>query len=170
MLHNPSRPPCATQISGRRLAHFKKPAVHRAFLAADLIRGDVILHRPTVKQAAELAGVSTSYVTAALKADFYRRLSVLQGCEPLIRSKSKAKAKPETLGERLARATAGERTEAAREIGVSVAIRSAVDSASRPRSRSTATRSRKWRDPIRSCRHCGQIPNLFSDRVSGCGG
>jgi hypothetical protein len=120
MLHKPSQTPCATLISGRRLAHFKKPAVHCAFLAADLIRGDVVLRRPTVKQAAELAGVSTSYVTAALKADFHRRLSVLQGCEPLIRSKSKAKAKPETLGERLARAAAGKRIEAPREVGVGV--------------------------------------------------
>jgi hypothetical protein len=94
MLHNPSRPSCATLISGRRLAHIKRDAVERAFLAADLVRGDAVLRLPTIGQAAELAGVCTSYVTAALKANIYRRLSVLQGCEPLIRSKSKAKSKP----------------------------------------------------------------------------
>ena len=116
MLHNPSQVPCATQISGRRVAHIKRNAVHRAFLAADLVCGYVVLRKPTTKQAAELLKVSPAYVRAAIKADIYKRLSVLQGCEPLI--KSKPKAKPETLAARLTRATPAERAAAALEVGV----------------------------------------------------
>jgi hypothetical protein len=105
------------RIAGRGLAHLKRNAVERAFMGADLVRGDVVLSKPTIKQAAELLKVSPAYVQATIKTDIYRRLSVLQGCEPLIRSKAK---KPETLAERFARATPAERVAAARQVGVGV--------------------------------------------------
>jgi hypothetical protein len=129
MLDNPSRVPSATPISGRRVAHLKRTAVYRAFLAADLVRGQVVLRKPTIGQVAQLLKVSPTYIQAALKSDIYKRLSVVHGCEPLIQSEPKAKpASPfagssrwsESLAEHLARSTAAERAAAAREVGADV--------------------------------------------------
>jgi hypothetical protein len=118
MLDNLSRVPCATPVTGQSISHLRYNAVERAFAGADFVRGRIVLHHPTIKQAADLFRVSPSYIEAALKADIYKRLSVLQGCEPLIPPKPKLKNKPETLAERLVRATPAERVMAAREIGV----------------------------------------------------
>jgi hypothetical protein len=63
MLNNPSQVPYATHVSGRRVAHLKRNAVYRAFLAADLVRGQVVLRKPTIKQAAELLKVSPASST-----------------------------------------------------------------------------------------------------------
>jgi len=116
MLNRPSQALPATQVSGRRVAHFKRTTPERAFIAADLVRGRIRLAAPTVGQAALLLKVCPAYVQAALRADADKRYSVLSGYEPLIRTKPKAK--PETLAARLARATPAERAAAAREVGV----------------------------------------------------
>jgi hypothetical protein len=113
MLDNTSLDHCATQVSGRRVAHLKRNAAERAF-----VRGEVLLRKLTITQAAELLKVCPAYVQAALKADAYKRFSVVQGCEPLIPSKPKAKS--ESLAARLMRATPAERVAAAREVGVGV--------------------------------------------------
>jgi hypothetical protein len=68
MLYDPKRNG-TTVVQGRALAHRKHrklTASQRAVLAADLVRGDATL-RPSIAQAATLAGVSTSYVRLALK-------------------------------------------------------------------------------------------------------
>jgi hypothetical protein len=83
MLDSISNSHSATHVSGRRVAHLKRNAVYRAFLAADLVRGQVVLRKPTIKQAAELLKVSPAYANAAIKAaDAHKRLMVLHGYEP----------------------------------------------------------------------------------------
>jgi hypothetical protein len=117
MLNNTSYAYGATQLHGRRVAHIKRNARQRAFLAADLVGGRVRLTGLTVGQAAALLKVSPTYVEAAIKAtDDGCRLKVLRGYRPLVLSKPKKT--PETLAARLARATPAERAAAAREVGV----------------------------------------------------
>jgi hypothetical protein len=48
-------------VTGRYLAHNKLGRVERAFLASDLVNGDKRLIRPTIRQAAMLAGVNATY-------------------------------------------------------------------------------------------------------------
>jgi hypothetical protein len=116
MLDSLSPFPNATRLTGRRVAHFKRSATERAFLAADLVTGRAQLAKPTIGQAAALLKVSPSYVDAALKAAANgERLKVLQGYQPLIRSKPKLGS----LGAHIARSSPAERLKAAREIGVS---------------------------------------------------
>jgi hypothetical protein len=56
-------------LTGQSLAHAIVPyltAVQRAFVAADLHRGDKVLTEPTVTQSAMLTRVSTTYVHRAV--------------------------------------------------------------------------------------------------------
>jgi hypothetical protein len=63
----------------------KRNAVGRAFTAADLVNGVVTLVRPTITQASWLAGVSCTYVDAALAIDDPDlRTLILEGHVPLI--------------------------------------------------------------------------------------
>jgi hypothetical protein len=54
-------------VTGRYLAHNKLGRVERAFLASDLISGDKRLVKPTIGQAAMLAGVNSTYAWWASK-------------------------------------------------------------------------------------------------------
>jgi hypothetical protein len=81
------------QVSGRHLAHVRKMTkVQRAFLGADLARGVIKLDHPTIKQVAALAGVSTSYVHAALVATPIERREIERGWRPLKVAAAKAPA------------------------------------------------------------------------------
>jgi hypothetical protein len=66
-------------VTGRNVAHKPRSAGARAFLAADLIRGKVVLERPTITQACAIVGVSYPYVKAALEAAPAERLDVERG-------------------------------------------------------------------------------------------
>jgi len=56
-------------FTGRELAHCHFSVSERAAIAAWLVQGRVHLVKPTIKQAAALAGVSVPYVQAALRLD-----------------------------------------------------------------------------------------------------
>jgi hypothetical protein len=116
MLYSPVYSP-ASSVSGRQIAHGKGNAVQRALLAADIVRGKVALHRPTMGQAASLLKVCPSYVAAAVAIgdDIDARIAVLRGRRPLI--VPPVKAEPETLAKHFSRASKAERVEAARELG-----------------------------------------------------
>jgi hypothetical protein len=87
--------------------------VQRAFEAADAYRD------PTIRHLAALAGISPSYVKAALKVDFTTRLQILNGNEPLVPNGNR-KLDAESLTARYRRASQAEKLETATEIGVDV--------------------------------------------------
>jgi hypothetical protein len=69
--------------------------VEKAFLAADLVRGQVVLRKPTIKQAAELLRVSPAYVAAvAIGDDDKARSAVLRGPPPLVMPLVKSEPPP----------------------------------------------------------------------------
>ncbi len=70
-------------VTGRYLAHNKLGRVERAFLASDLISGDKRLVRPTIKQAAMLAGVNATYAWWASKQEI-NRSDIEAGYLPLV--------------------------------------------------------------------------------------
>jgi hypothetical protein len=102
------------------VAHIKRRAVERAFLAADLVCDRVRLIKPTIGQAAVLLKVNRRYVAAAaaIGDDNIKRGVIVRGRRPLITPP--VKSEPETLAAHLARSTPTERLEAARKIGVGV--------------------------------------------------
>jgi hypothetical protein len=104
-------------ITGRGIARSDHSKPARAFLAADLHLGHVVLTAPTIVQSALLAGVSRNCVHQALNvSDPKTRKRVITGELSLW-----AAAKPandETLAAHLARSSPEEWVEAARAIGV----------------------------------------------------
>jgi hypothetical protein len=73
----------AAPISGRYLAHNRHDHVAHAFFAGDLVLGKTQLVRPTVTQAAVLAGVNRAYVHWALKRQA-ERAAIEAGLIPLV--------------------------------------------------------------------------------------
>jgi hypothetical protein len=73
----PAQPP--RSVTGQNIARKPRSAGARAFLAADLIRGKVVLEKPTIGQACAIAKVSYLYVKAALEATPTERLQVERG-------------------------------------------------------------------------------------------
>jgi hypothetical protein len=93
MLYRPTLPDAtasSTTITGRSLARQlrHRSKTKRAFWAADFHRGTLRPCSLTVKQAAALAEVSQTYVTAALAASLGERLDILAGDRPLIKAKA----------------------------------------------------------------------------------
>jgi hypothetical protein len=84
----------ATAITGRNLAHGKRTAQQRAFVAAGLVSGRIILTPFTGTQAALVCDVNYSHIAEVL------------GRRPT-----------ESLAAHIARSTPIERAEAAREVG-----------------------------------------------------
>jgi hypothetical protein len=94
MLHVPTAQldatPCVEPIpvvSGRNIAHSSRTTVQLAFVAADLCLDRVRLVPPTIKQAANVVGVSYGYARAATHIAYCRpdmRLAVENGRRPLI--------------------------------------------------------------------------------------
>jgi hypothetical protein len=74
---------------------------------------------PTIKRLAALAGVSTTYLKAALKANWTMRLAVMNGETSLVPN-GKSIDPAETLTAHFSRCSPTEKLEAAREIGVDV--------------------------------------------------
>ncbi len=107
-------------ISGRDIAHGKRTAAERSFLAANLHRNRTVLFSPTVKQCAALVGVCVPYVAAAvaIAKDYAKREAVLAG-EVTLLDAAKALTS-ESLAEHFARATPTEWLDAARVIGPAV--------------------------------------------------
>ena len=66
-------------VTGRWLAHAKLTATERAFLAADIVAGRVVVVNPTLKQAACQAGVSAVYAAAARDATPAEREAIESG-------------------------------------------------------------------------------------------
>jgi hypothetical protein len=66
-------------VTGRNIAHAVRDAGARAFLAADLVRGTVVLEKPTIVQACEITGVWYPYVRAALLATPAERFEIERG-------------------------------------------------------------------------------------------
>jgi hypothetical protein len=104
-------------IRGRSLAHGKRSATERAFVAADLHRNRIDLISPTVKQAAALANVCVPYVTAAVFVadDQALREAVLAGEVSLFDAVRSNAA--ESLVAHFRRSSVEEWRECAREIG-----------------------------------------------------
>jgi hypothetical protein len=69
------------RVTGRNLAHAHRTATARAFLAADIKRGVVIIEGPTDTQLAAICRVSVPYVRAACRVadNPDRRADALQG-------------------------------------------------------------------------------------------
>jgi hypothetical protein len=72
-------------VSGQSIAHTipHLNAVRRAFIAANLHRGDEVLIRPTIPQAAALLRVSATYVNCALRRE-QQRVLIEDGVLPLM--------------------------------------------------------------------------------------
>ena len=64
-----STPSVPAEFTGRELAHCHFSASERAVIAAWLVQERIHLVKPTIRQAAALAGVSVPYVQAALRLD-----------------------------------------------------------------------------------------------------
>jgi hypothetical protein len=73
----------AAPISGRYLAHNRHDHVAHAFFAGDLVLGKTQLVKPTVTQAAFLAGVNRAYVHWAIKRQD-ERAEIEAGLIPLV--------------------------------------------------------------------------------------
>jgi hypothetical protein len=73
----------AVPVSGRFLAHNHHDRVAHAFMAADLVGGRTHLVRPTVTQAAFLAGVNRAYAHWAIKRQD-ERAAIESGLIPLV--------------------------------------------------------------------------------------
>jgi hypothetical protein len=73
----------ATPISGRYLAHNRHDHVAHAFFAGDLVLGNTRLVKPTITQAAFLAGVNRAYVHWAIKRQA-ERAEIEAGLIPLV--------------------------------------------------------------------------------------
>ena len=97
MLYRPhTEEATATQVTGRYLAHNKRPAVKRALLAADLLMKRAVITAPTIEQAACICRVSKTYVRAAFDVAHsqpHLRGSVEHGVLPLIEA-ARGKPKP----------------------------------------------------------------------------
>ena len=119
MLYRPLSTSAIPEITGRNIAHGKRNAIRRAFLAADLVCGRVRFVRWTVRQAAAITGVCEQYVAAAVAVgdDRNSRIDILTGHRPLIPPPSK---ELESLADHFSRSTAAERIAAARKIGAGV--------------------------------------------------
>lgn len=118
--HSTSPRPVASPfpvITGRNLAHGKRSALERAFVAADLHLGRAEMVYPTIRQCAHLAHVCVPYVAAAVAIanDQAARAAVLAG-DCTITEAAKAVA-PESLAEHFARATPSEWLKCARMVG-----------------------------------------------------
>lgn len=81
MLYNPNPPAVNLTLSirGRALAHGKRSARQRAGLAAQLVAGNISLARPTMSQAATLAGADVIYVRRAFKLDLNGHAALAAG-------------------------------------------------------------------------------------------
>jgi hypothetical protein len=106
-------------ITGRNLAHVRRTAVEKAFIAASFHFNRLTLIDPTIKQSALLAGVSIPYVAAAIALVF--RKAVLQQ-----RALHAVNTAVEPFGDRLKRATPEELLEAARVLGPDRVLHSMV--------------------------------------------
>ena len=104
-----------SSVTGRNVAHGRRTAVERAFLAADLHLGRVNLVKPTVKQVAAMLTVSQAYVAAAkaVAHDERGRDAVLAGRVPLL-----VASWSESLAERYLRASPAERVNLTQTAGV----------------------------------------------------
>jgi hypothetical protein len=80
-------------VTGRSVAHMKRPAQYRAALAARLVDGRVVLSPLTISQASVICRVSYPLIAAAL-------------------------GRGESLAEHIARSTPAQQAEAAKVIGV----------------------------------------------------
>ena len=61
MLFNPKSPfNQPSTITGRNVAHGRRTPSQRAAIAAELVSGEIVFIKPTLKQAAALFGVSVS--------------------------------------------------------------------------------------------------------------
>jgi hypothetical protein len=101
--------------------HRVTPKVRWAFEAADAYRA------PTIKRLAAIAGVSTTYLKAALKVDFVTRLAILDGQEPLVPNGNGKSINPESLTARYRRASQAEKLELATEVGVNTIWNEMID-------------------------------------------
>ena len=73
----------AIPVRGRFLAHNHYDRIGRAFLAADLVTGVTVLVKPTLVQAAFLAGVNRNYAGWAVKR-LANRAEIENGLTPLV--------------------------------------------------------------------------------------
>src|SRR5262249_41965292 len=78
MLYAPAIPP-ATPIRGRSLRRKPGTARQRAAIAAQLVAGELTLTRPTIGQAATLAGATVVYTRLALRLDGTGRSELAAG-------------------------------------------------------------------------------------------
>ena len=90
-LSPPGAPPSSPKVvRGRCLPLFKLGKAQRAVLGAELKEGSVVLTDMSVRQIAAVVGVSTGYITAALKSSPLQREGVRRGLRPLIEPHAKA--------------------------------------------------------------------------------
>jgi hypothetical protein len=80
------------QVSGRNLAHGKRTPVERAFLAADIAAGRVVVVNLTARQVATMLKTNQVYVDAARRLSHAERSAVLDGLRPLIIKPAKRSA------------------------------------------------------------------------------
>jgi hypothetical protein len=73
--------PPTTRISGRSLVHRQLDARQRACLAAGVLDGTSQFD-PSVKQLADIFGVSIPYIMTARKLSLGKRIAILRGWDP----------------------------------------------------------------------------------------
>jgi hypothetical protein len=114
MLFNPKSH--SSSITGRNVAHGRRTPSQRAAIAAEIVKGDIVLVEPTLKQAAELLDVSVPYIRTALSATSAERTALAQG--DLLISQLLNPSCPDQLILTWNAATDSERVEFAQRIGV----------------------------------------------------
>jgi hypothetical protein len=84
-------------FTGRNVAHARRSKTKRAFLALDIARGDVVVVRPTMTQAARLVGVNLGYVHKAARMTAAERYAVQHGCRKIYQKPLALPAPMETV-------------------------------------------------------------------------
>jgi hypothetical protein len=115
MLFSPKHNPTSIPTTGRAIARRRRSTSQRAGLAAQLVAGEVVLTKPTIKQVAGLLRVNRHYVREALKATTDRRANLVSGRLTVPQLKSSA---CDLLVRDWNTATDADRIEFARRVGV----------------------------------------------------
>jgi hypothetical protein len=110
----PSLVKTAIEITGRNLAHTYRTADERALVGIDLVNGELVLVRPTMRQVAMILKVPPFriYLAAKVARDPEKRRLVENGWVRLYKA-----ANGESLADHILRTSHAERLAAAQEVG-----------------------------------------------------
>jgi hypothetical protein len=88
VLYRISVTPVNTTIRGITLARRPISPIERAFIAANIFLGRLIVEDPTITQAVAVSRANVDYTRAALRADPVDRAAIIAGDKPLMKPSS----------------------------------------------------------------------------------